>query len=521
MRSTIFKILFVCAFYPAANILSSTVEDQNEKPTTQTMTEDQKEQPKTQTMTEPTSDAAKNQRRHILDVMRKGVVIVKVKKFLSVNDPDKTTWSGTGFIIDKARGLIATNSHVAGNFSVCSYDLKFSNGSKTKARKRYVDPFIDFAILEVDPKSIPDDCEELVLSDKKLQVNDAVYVMGNAAGDEFSTQEGTIFTTFDTLTSFNDQSFRYSGLTVGGASGSPIFNEKCEVGGIVYGGKFVSGTGLPIAYVKDALSYIQKNQAPPRKGIGARLQYSSLDELVMAGFMTDERAKLYRNTFPEAKGRLLTVKNIISGFKGSTLFEPWDILLEVNNQPIGPNLMELSRTIDTSSEPLTVKILRDGKEKEISVSPEPLIQGSENKMISFMGTVWFEHHDQITISIGSRDNGVYFAGIDATSPLVSDDSDLSRWGWSRVNKLIEIDGKPVDSLKTLEAMIPEIEKKTMFTLRYIDFMGNSNGLSEFSEIDRNPREIMVRYEKAFDTPKRYDWDPVKHTWEDTTLGRDK
>ena len=250
MRSTIFKILFVCAFYPAANILSSTVEDQ-------------KEQPTTQIMTEPTSDAAKNQRRHILDVMRKGVVMVKVKKFLSADDPDKTTWSGTGIIIDKARGLIVTNSHVAGNFSVCSYDLKFSNGSKTKARKRYVDPFIDFAILEVDPKSIPDDCEELVLSDKKLQVNDAVYVMGNAAGDEFTTQEGTIFITFDTLTSFNDQSFRYSGFTVGGASGSPI-------------------------------------------------------------------------------------------------------------------LMDLSRTIDTSSEPLTIKILRDEKEKEISVSPDPLIQGSEN-----------------------------------------------------------------------------------------------------------------------------------------------
>ena len=105
--------------------------------------------------------------------------------------------------------------------------------------------------------------------------------------------------------------------------------------------------------------------------------------------------------------------------------------------------------------------------------------------------------------------------------MVSDDSDLSRWGWSRVYKLTEIDGKPVDSLKTLEAMIPEIEKKTMFTLRYIDFMGQSNGMSVFREIDRNPREIMIRYEQVFDTPKRYVWDPVKHTWEDTTLGSDK
>lgn len=464
------------------------------------------------------SDSAKSQRRHILDIMRKGVVIIKVKAHVNATEPEAQSWAGTGFIIDKAQGLIATNRHVAGSFSICSYELKFSNGSKTQAKKRYVDPFLDFAILEVDPKNIPDDCAELTLSDRRLQVNDAVNVMGNAAGDEFSTQEGTIFNIFDTLTAFNDQSFHYSGLTVGGASGSPIFDDKCEVVGIVYGGKFVSGTGLPIAYIKDALSYIQKNQIPPRKGIGVRLQYSSLDELVTAGFITDECAKEYRKQFPEAKGKLLTVKHVVSGFKGATVFEPGDILLEVNHQPIGPNLIDLSRVVDTSSEPLKFKIFRDDKEKEVSVLPEPLIHGSENKMISFMGTVWFEHHDQLTVSVGDRNSGVYFAGISATSPLRCDDNDFGgRWNYGIIYKLIEIDGKPIDSLKTLEAMIPTIEKKSMFTLRYVDFMGQASGLSAFKQVDRNPREIMIRYEKAFDTPKRYDWDPANHTWKDITL----
>lgn len=468
------------------------------------------------------SDSAKSQRRHILDTIRKGVVIIKVKAHVNATEPETQSWAGTGFIIDKARGLIATNRHVAGSFSVCSYELKFSNGSKTQARRGHVDPFLEFAILEVDPKSIPDDCQELTLSDRRLHVNDAVNVMGNAAGDEFSTQEGTIFNIFDTLTAFNDQSFHYSGLTVGGASGSPIFDDKCEVVGIVYGGKFVSGTGLPIAYIKDALAYIQKNQIPPRKGIGVRLQYSSLDELVTAGFITDECSKLYRKNFPEAKGKLLTVKHVISGFKGALVFEPGDILLEVNNQPIGPNLMDLSRVIDTSSEPLKFKIFRDDKEKEVSISPEPIMHGSENKMISFMGTVWFEHHDQLTVSIGDRNGGVYFAGISATSPLRGDENDFGgRWNYGIVYKLIEIDGKPVDSLKTLEAMIPAIEKKSMFTLRYVDFMGQPNGLSAFKQVDHNPREIMIRYEKAFDTPKRYDWDPATHTWKDTTLGISK
>lgn len=338
--------------------------------------------------------------------------------------------------------------------------------------------------------------------------------MGNGAGNEFSTNKGTIFNTFDMLTAFNDQSFRYAGISVGGSSGSPIFDEKGEAVGIHYAGKLVSGAGLPIAYIKDALAYLQKKQTPPRKGIGIKLQYSSLDELVTAGFITEAFAKSYQKDFPEAKGKILTVKHVISGFKGTTLFEPGDILIEVNSQPIGPNLIDLSRIIDTTSDSLKIKLRRRGKEKEISVTPDPLIRGSEDKMINFMGTVWFEHNDQLTVCIGNRDDGVYFSGISSTSPLRS-------IGNSGLYKLLEINGKAVNNLKDLETIIPTIEKKSMFTLRYLDLMGKNSNFAEFQLVDRTPREILVRHEKAFDTPKRYDWDPVNHTWKDTTLGSEK
>lgn len=282
--------------------------------------------------------------------------------------------------------------------------------------------------------------------------------MGNAAGDEFSTQEGTIFNTFSTLTAFNDQSFHYAGLTVGGASGSPIFDEKGEVVGIVYGGKFVSGTGLPILYIKDALAYLQQNKNPPRKGIGARLQYSPIDQLITAGFVTEKFAKSYQKDFPDAKGKILTVKHVINGFDGASAFEPGDIFLEVNNQPIGPNLLDLGRVIDAASGSLKFKILRNEIEKEVSITPDVIMHGSEDKMINFLGTVCFEHHDQLTISIGNRDKGVYFSGISQTSPLRMEDSDLGS-GWrANVYKLIEIDGKAVTTLEALEAMIPGIEK---------------------------------------------------------------
>jgi V8-like Glu-specific endopeptidase len=42
---------------------------------------------------------------------------------------------------------------------------------------------------------------------------------------------------------------QFSGLTVPGASGSPLFDSVGKVIGILYGGKFVSGAALSIKYV--------------------------------------------------------------------------------------------------------------------------------------------------------------------------------------------------------------------------------------------------------------------------------
>jgi hypothetical protein len=67
-------------------------------------------------------------------------------------------------------------------------------------------------------------------------------------------------------------------------------------------------------------------------------------------------------------------------------------------------------------------------EKEVSITPDTIMHGSKDKMINFLGTIWFEHHDQLTISIGNRDKGVYFSGISQTSPLRMEDSDLGS-GW--------------------------------------------------------------------------------------------
>jgi serine protease Do len=58
--------------------------------------------------------------------------------------------TGTGFLVDAARGWIVTNAHVAGR-SPSELTVKWANGQKSKATAIYVDPHVDTAVLAVDP----------------------------------------------------------------------------------------------------------------------------------------------------------------------------------------------------------------------------------------------------------------------------------------------------------------------------------------------------------------------------------
>lgn len=61
---------------------------------------------------------------------------------------------GAGFVVDRARGWVMTNAHVASH-SPARIEVAFGLGRFAPARRVYVDPFIDLAILEVADRCLP------------------------------------------------------------------------------------------------------------------------------------------------------------------------------------------------------------------------------------------------------------------------------------------------------------------------------------------------------------------------------
>ena len=69
-------------------------------------------------------------------------------------DEKRGTWRSAGFLVDREKGWILTNSHVAMK-SPSKIRISFKDHAYVSAEKHYVDNRLDIAVLKIDPDKIP------------------------------------------------------------------------------------------------------------------------------------------------------------------------------------------------------------------------------------------------------------------------------------------------------------------------------------------------------------------------------
>ena len=138
------------------------------------------------------TSAKSNELERILDQANKYTVKIYNSTDTPFLEDTYNPSAGSGFLIDKANGIIITNAHVA-SYSPALNRVNFKYSNPVQSKQAYIDTELDLALLKIDPKSIPNNAVEAKLHCKNdYKQGQSVVAFGHPAGKDFTITRGII-----------------------------------------------------------------------------------------------------------------------------------------------------------------------------------------------------------------------------------------------------------------------------------------------------------------------------------------
>ena len=339
---------------------------------------------------------------------------------------------GSGFVVDSS-GYIVTNNHVMSGLNEA--EVRFSDGSKYKARLIGRDEATDIALLKIDAaKSLP---SLKFYDDRRVRVGDLVLAVGNPFGLAGTATAG-ILSARGRDDAPGGQFTDYLQLDAAinpGNSGGPTFDVNGRVVGMNTMGRPGRGIGfaIPASTIQRVIEDLKQGRAVQRGFLGVQI-----DKL------SDEAA----NTLglPNASGALVT--SVIPGSPAEKAgIRRGDVILKINGDVVKDN-KELARRIgalkvgETASFTLwrdgttmTVKVVAGKREAAVAQGP------GQGYQLTSLGLALQSITDTVRedFRLGRDARGVLVMGID---PL----SDAGSRGLNPGDRIVAIGGVEVSSL---------------------------------------------------------------------------
>lgn len=236
---------------------------------------------------------------------------------------------GSGFVID-SEGYVVTNNHVMSGLNEA--EVRFSDGTKYKARLIGRDEATDIALLKIDaPKSFP---SLRFYDDQKMRVGDLVLAVGNPFGLNGTVTAGILSARGrDEIGSGQYTDYLQLDAAINpGNSGGPTFDVNGRVIGMNTMGRPGSGIGfaIPSSTIQRVVEDLKQGRAVQRGYLGVQIES-----------LSDENAKALG--LPNANGALVT--GVIAGSPAEKAgIKRGDVILKINGQVVKDN-RELARKI--------------------------------------------------------------------------------------------------------------------------------------------------------------------------------
>lgn len=386
----------------------------------------------------------------IFESAKKYTVKIKTTVKWPFHDERRGTSKGSGFLIDKERGWILTNAHVAAK-SPSTIVVSFIDGNNLASQKVYVDPFLDLAVISVDPKKIPDDARAAVMDCSfDPLAGTPVGAMGHPGGFSFTGTKGIISGTTARL----DSEFMQTDAPINpGNSGGPLISE--ETGKIV---------GINTAIISGSQNTNFAISSKYACTIAALLLKGSDPSPIETGLV------FYKDMEEENKLRVALVRpdSPFEAKEGDTVIAAGSMKSPPKNET---QLMDAIRGSSGNSS-MTVRRL-DGSTAVLLAKTKPEPHLNETRGVAFSGMLVVATSKSTTNDVPLPMAKIEF--IESGSP--SEAAEFSK------NDFVEsIDGQRLLSLASMfEILDKKDEAKASVKIRIKRMGGNRNGLFHYIE----------------------------------------
>ena len=265
---------------------------------------------------------------------------------------------GTGFLVDRGRGMLVTNAHVVG--TATHVLVRFGqDGNAIDGDVLGVDPSSDLAVVAIDPGRVPRGTRALRFADSRaVEVGDLVVAIGNPFGLDRTATEGIVSGLGRSIQSPNgfaiDDVIQTDAPINPGNSGGPLLDDAAHVIGVNsqiatagVAGNIGIGFAVPSNTVRQIVPQLERGEAIKRPWLGVTTMPASPThpdgaevEAVVNGGPSD-RAGIRKG-------------DVIKRVDGDAVQDPEDVAASIGDNKPG--------------DPVVVVVERDGQTRTLHVT---------------------------------------------------------------------------------------------------------------------------------------------------------
>lgn len=432
--------------------------------------------------------------------LKPGVVNIEISVQHGLNAETSGKRTGTGFIVDAERGIIATNRHVVGT-SPGQIKIVFEDGSTAQARQWFYDVWHDFAFIKLEPDPERPPLKALRLGDSfALKEQEDVLLVGNNDAQEYSVKFGKTANLWLCRDRRHSATLQTTFDRAGGSSGSPVFNSTGEVVAIHFSGTDTTSFEMRIEYLKDSLAQLLATGKVRRGEVGIDLDTLLISDARKHFKMPEALAKELGALRADIK-RVAVIELVAPRSPAAGQLMAGDIILKVDGRWVGDDVYLFDKLVDELvGKKVSLTVLRNGRTLVVRLPVEDAEEGKVRTFALFAGGVVQSISPEHRLALNIEGEGVLLPQAERGSSF----ADLGR------------EGAPTKYLLVIESVngvpTPDLDR----------FIEVAKGLKDGDQIyvnvsDRwrtqtNTTARTVRLDLKYFPLRLFDWSEKKLEW---------